>query len=90
MEKVHPNLKDLPRKRKRVNSDSSQEEMNATQESAKTTQCITDQDLEQQWMELFSSSGVFSLQRYDYDKLLWGPCEEIIFHRDEDNRDSNP
>jgi len=46
--------------------------------------------LEQQWTELFSGSGVFSSQRHDYDELLRGPYEEIIFDRDEYNRDLNP
>jgi len=64
--------------------------MDATQESAKTTQCITDQDLEQQWTELFSGSGIFFSQRHDYDELLRGPCKEIIFDCNKDNRDSNP
>jgi len=39
---------------------------------------------------LLSDSGVFSLQRNECNELLRGPCEEIIFDRDEDNRDSNP
>jgi len=56
----------------------------------KITQYITDQDLEQQWMELFLGSGVFSSERHDYNELLREPYEEIIFDRDEDNRDSNP
>jgi len=41
-------------------------------------------------MELLADFGVFSSQRNDCDELLWRPCKEIIFDRDEDNRDSNP
>jgi len=57
MEKIHLNLQDRPRKWKDVNSTSSQEETDATQES---TEYITDQDLEQQLAELFSDSEIFS------------------------------
>jgi len=90
MEKVYPNLQGLPRKWKYVNRASSQEEPDSRQELVRTTECITHQDLEQWLMELLSDSGIFSSQRNNCDELLWGLCEEIIFDRGEDNRDSNP
>jgi len=56
----------------------------------RTRECITDQDLERRLAELLLDSGIFSSQRNDCDELLHRPCEEIIFDREEDNRDSNP
>jgi len=88
MEKIHPNLQDQPRKRKRVNSASSQKETDAIQESVRETECITDQDLEQRLTELFSDFGILPSQWHDGDKLRREPCEEIIYDCDEDNRDS--
>jgi len=78
MEKIHPNLQDQPRKRKHVNSASSQKETDTTQKSVRETECITDQDLEQRLMELFSDFGILPSQRHDGDKLLQVLCEEII------------
>jgi len=86
MEKIHPNLQDRRRKRKHVNSNSSQEETDVTQES---TECITDQDLEQWLAELFSDSKIFFFQQHDCDKVLWVPCKEIIYDHEEDNRHSD-
>jgi len=90
MEKIHPNLPEQPRKRKRVNSTSSQKETDATQESARATECINDQDLEQRLTELFPDFGILSSQRHDGNKLLREPYEEIIYDRNKDNRDSGP
>jgi len=87
IEKIHPNLQDQPRKRKRIDSASSQEEMDVIQES---TEYITDQDLEQWLMELFSDSAMFFSQQHDYDKVLRELCKEIIYDHEEDNRDSDP
>jgi len=61
-----------------------------TQESASATECITDHDLEQRLTELFSDFGIHSSSWQDSDELLRGPYEEIIYDRDEDNRDSGP
>jgi len=46
--------------------------------------------LQQRLTELFSDFGILFSQRYDSDKLLQEPCKEIIYDRDEDNRDSGP
>jgi len=64
--------------------------MDATQESASVTECITEYDLEQRLSELFSDFGILSSPRQDGNELLRGLYEEIIYDRDEDNRDSGP
>ena len=87
MGKVHPNLLYRLRKQKHGKRRSSEHGTDVTQDLASRSGSVTDHDLELWLPELFSHSGVFSLQEHDCGELTRRPREEIIYVRDKNNGD---